>query len=211
MVLKLEKRRVADVATDAAKHALRQLHIAAIFVYSYVIYMMWLIKFKLIGPPSRAWKITSIFLIREPPPPEGDPYTDDFIALDHSLVDMGPDWKIHVQRYVPDHWDAWKIEIRAVQGHRKKRLVVRHNEDMDFRKDMQRKDLMVLSANLLTQDGEYIDVTTKVRKYVHVLERHVCAHDFFVFDDYDTLRGSELKIRYLTKQGDGFVKTYKFE
>jgi len=172
--------------------------------------MMWLIKFKLIGPPSREWTITSIFLIREPPSPEGEPYEDDFVALDHSLIDIRGDWKQDVRRFVPGHWDAWKVEIRAIRGHTKRRLIVRHDEDMNFDRDICRNDKIISSAYLHTPTSS-INITSKARKYATHPNRRVKAHDFFVFDDYDTLRGCVVEVRYLERTGKAGIDRYRFE
>jgi len=206
----VSKESAQQAASVLLKKTMRQLHILAICTYSYVIYMLWLIKFKLIGPPSREWSITSIFLIREPPSPEGEPYEDDFITLDHSLIDVQGDWKRDVLRFVPKHWDSWKLEIRAIRGHKKRRMIVRHDEDMDFQRDIGRDDTMILSAYLNTPTSS-INITQKARKYATHPNRRVKAHDYFVFDDYDTLRGSEVEIRYLTKQGQGGIHRYTFD
>lgn len=206
----VSKESVQSAASAMMKKSMRQLHILAICTYSYVIYMLWLIKFKLIGPQSREWTVTSIFLIREPPSPEGEPYDDDFVSLDHSLIDVRGDWKRDILRFVPKHWDAWKVEIRAIRGHTKRRLIVRHDEDMDFDRDMSRNDMMILSAYLNTPSSS-INITSKARKYATHPDRRVKAHDYFVFDDYDTLRGCEVEIRYLTRTGEGGIHRYRFE
>jgi hypothetical protein len=204
------KERIARAAQNVSKKAMQQLRILAIFTYSYVIYAMWLIKFKLIGPPDRQWNITSMFLIREPPAPEGEPYDDDFITLDYSTIQLDGDWKRDVLRHVPNHWDEWKVEIRAIKGHKKRRIVVRHDEDMDFYKDIEKNDTMILSAYLNTPQGS-INITDKARKYVTHPSRRVKAHDYFIFDDYDTLRGCDVQIRTIDRMGHGAVNTYIFE
>src|SRR5210317_1416675 len=137
----INQERIAQAACDISKKALRQLHILAIFTYSYVIYMLWLVKFKLIGPPDRQWKITSMFLIREPPATKEYPYDNDFITLDHSTIQLDGDWKSDVMEHLPKDWDCWKIEIRAIKGNKKRRIVVRNDEDMDFYKDIEKNDL----------------------------------------------------------------------
>ncbi|AGE56401.1 hypothetical protein PBCVNEJV1_715L [Paramecium bursaria Chlorella virus NE-JV-1] len=92
----------------------------------------------------------------------------------------------------------YRIEIRYSVNGKKLRAILRHDDDVHFpiRKELGIRIVPIVCALVVTKDGTWIDVTSRVRKYAGQNEdfnKHagstVFARDMFPFHDVDEYEG----------------------
>jgi hypothetical protein len=161
---------------------------------------------------AASWRVTRIMVFREPPPESGEVYDSDYVELEPGLVNIESlDAKAldantldaSVQRYIPESWDSWRVEIRCQRGSKKRRLVVRRGEPIHLWSELKTPPLYRVMSCVMDfgylSDHTPIDIKDRFEKYIMVPYRRFYARDMFPVDDHQDMPGS-VRLRLATGQ-----------
>jgi len=146
-------------------------------------------------PSIKRWTVDRAFLFCEPNDAPLD--DDDASYIDvrrHYDIDFAEDDVLdQLAALVPSSWPSWRCELRYVKGDLKRRIVLRQGETYSIselgtmRSTRCSPKARVVRAWLVGSEGNRIDVTQRVEKYVIHTERSLHPMDLFPFDVEDDL------------------------
>jgi hypothetical protein len=168
-----------------------------------------------------AWKIVDAYVFAEPKGSENieDPYFINVLSS-YDIDFTNPNWESYIDSIVPNSWKSWRVELRCVKKSSKRRIVCRRGETMHFPGEVANMRTtrmlptgLIISAVMKTPDGEYMDVTDRLRKYVINRSRKLHPLDNFPFDDPQQLCGryDGITVRVMQASGASVTTTLPFD